>query len=63
MELQKTSHYREKKPRPRVASGPGKPYGTLITVFTIVTGPIKTSALPLSVVIALTPAVEIETPA
>ncbi len=34
-----------------------------MTVFTMVTGPLRTSALPLIVVMALTPAVEMETPA
>ena len=34
-----------------------------MTVFTIVTGPVKTSALPFKVVMASTPAVEIEMPA
>lgn len=42
--------------------GLSKTHGTLMTVFTIVTGPTKTIAQPFTVVIAATPAVEIDTP-
>ena len=42
---------------------PARAYGTLMTVFTIVTDAFKSSSLPLIVVIAATPAVETEMPA
>jgi hypothetical protein len=42
---------------------PARAYGTLMTVFTIVTDAFKSRSLPLTVVTAATPAVETEIPA